>query len=235
MAQSVIVALGGGGFSEEPDNSLLDDYILALTSKPNPRVCFVPTASGDAAPYIVKFYSAFNRKDCRPSHLALLQDSPRDLEAFVLEQDILYVGGGNTVTMLASWKAMGLDVLLRRAWAEGTLLCGLSAGSICWFEGGPTDSFQDGKLHPITNGLGILSGSHCPHYESEELRRPEYQRMIHQELLPPGYAADDGVGLVFEGTALKEAVSSREGAKAWRVEPSPQGVLEIPVQTRYLG
>src|SRR5688572_1013908 len=130
MAEPCIVALGGGGFSEEPDNPLLDDYILSLCDQPNPRVCFLPTASGDAPAYIVKFYSAFTTKNCRPSHLAILQGAPNPLETFVMQQDIIYVGGGNTVAMLATWRALGLDELLRKAWQEGTILCGISAGSI---------------------------------------------------------------------------------------------------------
>jgi dipeptidase E len=164
MAEPCIVSIGGGGFSEEPDNPVLDDYILSLSPESNPRVCFLPTASGDAPAYIVKFYSAFTKKECRPSHMAILQDMPRPLETFVMQQNIIYVGGGNTVAMLAAWRALGLDVLLRKAWEEGTILCGISAGSICWFEGGPTDSFGDGQLRPLTNGLAFLPGSHCPHY-----------------------------------------------------------------------
>jgi dipeptidase E len=234
MPDSYVVAIGGGGFSEEPDNPLLDDYILSLSGKPMPRVCFVPTASGDGPAYIVKFYSAFMRKPCRPAHLGILQDPPDPLEAFVMEQDIFYVGGGNTVAMLATWRALGLDRLLLKAHENGAILCGISAGSICWFESGSTDSFHDGTLRPLTNGLGILPGSHCPHYDTEPLRRPSYLRMVQEGALPAGYAADYGAALVFKGGSLSESVASKAGPQAWRVEQSSDGVIERALPTRVL-
>jgi dipeptidase E len=226
--------MGGGGFSEDPDNPLLDDYILSLANSPDPRVCFVPTASGDAAAYIVKFYAAFTKKQCRPTHLALLQDSPRDLEKFVLSQDIIYVGGGNTATMLAAWRVMGLELILKEAWFRGIILCGISAGAICWFESGPTDSLGLGALTPLLDGLGLISGSHCPHYDSDPTRRPAYKRFIEAGLLPPGFAADDGAALCFRGTEFVEAVASRPGARGWRVEKTASGVVETPLPTRQL-
>ena len=229
------MAMGGGGFSEEPDNPLLDDYVLSLANSALPKVCFVPTASGDAASYIVKFYSAFTKRECRPSHLAILQDMPQDLESFVLGQDIIYVGGGNTVTMLAAWRELGLDVVLRNAWRNGVILCGLSAGSICWFQSAPTDSYGNGRLRPLLNGLALLPGSHCPHYDTELARRPTYQGFVKDGILPSGYAADDGAALRFRDEELVEAVSSRPGAKAWRLERDSGNVLETMIPTRYLG
>jgi len=134
----------------------------------------------------------------------------------VLSQDVVYVGGGNTVNMLAVWRAHGLDTILRAAWEAGVILCGTSAGALCWFEGGTTDSMGTG-LAPLHDGLGFLPGSFCPHYDSELERRPTYRKFV-ADGLPGGYAADDGVGLHFQGTQLVEAVSSRPAAQAFQVK-----------------
>ncbi len=227
-----IVALGGGGFSEEPENPLLDDFILGLTGKLRPKVCFVPTASGDSESYTERFYAAFPPERAAASHLSLFKRTEPDLRAFVLSQDVIYVGGGSTVNLLAVWWAHGLDSVLREAWDAGVVLCGVSAGALCWFAGGSTDSF--GELAPLKDGLSFLPGSFCPHYESEESRRPLYQKFIRGGL-PDGYAADDGAALHFAGTDLAEAISSRSSAKAYRVERQKSGVLEMPLPTRYLG
>lgn len=210
-----IVALGGGGFSMEPENPLLDDYILSLARKPSPRVCFVPTASGDSEGYCLRFFDAFSPRDCVPTHLPLFKRKAADLRDFVLRQDIIYVGGGNTVNLLAIWRAHGLDQILRDALSEGVVLCGISAGSLCWFEAGVTDSFGP-ELAPLRDGLGFLPGSNCPHYDGESKRRPTYHRLI-ADGLPAGYAADDGCALHFEAGKIKRIVSSRRTAKAYKV------------------
>jgi dipeptidase E len=228
-----IVALGGGGFSTEPDNARLDDYVLGLASRPRPRVCFVPTASGDADSYVVRFYRAFPVGRCEPTHLGLFSRTVRDLRAFVLGQDVVYVGGGNTASLLAVWRVHGLDRVLREAWERGVVLCGVSAGALCWFEGGVTDSFGP-DLTPLPDGLGLLPGSHCPHYDSEPRRRPAYHQLIAAGL-PGGLAADDGVGLHFVGPDLAHVVSSRPAARAYRVESRDGRVEETPLPTRHLG
>ena len=209
-----IVAMGGGGFSMEPDNPLLDDYVLGLarTSRDRSsgaRVCFVPTASGDSENYCLRFYDSFARRNCVPSHLPLFVRKPGDLRSFVLEQDVIYVGGGNTVNLLAVWRAHGLDRILREALSGGTVLCGISAGAICWFEAGVTDSFGP-ALAAIDNGLGFLPGSVCPHYDGQPTRCPAFQKMV-EAGLPPGYGLDDGCGVHFEGGRLKRIVASRPG------------------------
>ena len=147
-----IIALGGGGFSMEPENPLLDLYILEQAQAQRPKICFVGTASGDSAGYIERFYTAYKTLLCEPSHLSLFKLPEGDLEEFVLDKDIIYVGGGNTRSMLALWREWGMDDILRKAYDRGIVLAGLSAGSICWFEQGVTDSVT-GHLGPI-QGLG---------------------------------------------------------------------------------
>ena len=224
-----IIAMGGGGFSMEPDNPLLDQYILQQVNNPKPKICFIPTASGDADSYTEKFYNFFNRQECIPSHLSLFKPPTRDLERFVLEQDIIYVGGGNTKNLLVLWKAWGLDEILKKAWNQGIVLAGLSAGSICWFEEGVTDSYGD-QLEPL-QALGFLKGSHCPHYDGEAERRPAYRQFIEQGVLQEGIAADDGAAVHYVGQHIKRIVSSRPAAKAYRVHKG--GEEELAAE--YLG
>lgn len=234
-----IVAMGGGGFSMEPDNPLLDDFVLSLSPHQPAKVCFIPTASADSAAYLVQFYRAFSGRAV-PTDLTLF-DSPTlprrprrtsDLGAFVEQQDIFYVGGGNTANLLAMWRTHGLDKLLRDAWSRGAILCGVSAGMLCWFRGGDTDSF--GGFDPFTNGLGFIDATACPHYDGEAERRPTYHRLI-REGLQWGYAADDGAALHFRGPELVEVVSSRVGAAAYRVERIDGRVVETRLETRFLG
>lgn len=229
-----IVAMGGGGFSMEPDNPLLDQYVLSLVNNAQPKVCFLPTAGGDSDRYIVKFYSAFLKFPCQPSHLSLFNPSTLDLRGFLLEQDIIYVGGGNTKNLVALWREWELDRFLREAWERGTVLCGLSAGSLCWFESGVSDYPGNGVLKPLTC-LGFLQGSHCPHYDGEANRRPTYHQMVAEGLLADGYAADDGVGLHFVNGTLAKIVSSRPAANAYRVERQGTEVQETLLEPTYLG
>jgi len=227
-----IIALGGGGFSMEPENPLLDLYILKQSNNSNPSVCFLPTASGDAENYIARFYDAFNLHHCKPSHLSLFRPPTRDLEDFVLSKDIMYVGGGNTKNLLILWKEWGLDRILKKAWDEGVILAGISAGSICWFEEGVTDSFGD-ELEPI-KALGFLKGSNCPHYDAELERRPAYHKFIETNRLKPGLAADDGVAIHFVDQEMVKVVSSRPNAKAYQVLRE-ETVMERELQTEFLG
>jgi peptidase E len=227
----------GGNDISEPYNPRLDDHILQLArerrGRERPRVCFVPTASGDSEAYVAGFYAAFARRS-EASHLSLFGRTVVDLEAFVLEQDVVYVGGGNTANMLAVWRVHGLDRILASAWEAGVVLAGTSAGSNCWFEGSTTDSF--GPLAALPDGLGFLPGSHSPHYDSEPGRRPTYQRLVAEGALPDGHAADDGAGLVFDGTELAEVVASRVGARAYRVVRGLDGqAVETELPVRYLG
>ncbi|MGB3260268.1 Type 1 glutamine amidotransferase-like domain-containing protein [Paenisporosarcina sp.] len=224
-----VIALGGGGFSMEPENPLLDRYILEQSTKQNPKICFIGTASGDAEGYIERFYNFFRMEECEPTHLSLFKPHTRDIKNFIMNQDILYVGGGNTTNLMALWREWEIDVAIRQAYDKGTILAGLSAGSLCWFEDGITDSYGD-ELEPISC-LGILRGSHCPHYDGEESRRPTYRKFIQEGKVGSGYAADDGVALHFIDEELHKIVSSREHAKGYRVDKDKESILT----THYLG
>jgi dipeptidase E len=201
-----------------------EDAILELAG---PRVCFVPTASGDENWQLVRFYESFAHRG-EATHVSFSPWPRADLREHVLSQNAIYVSGGNTANALAIWRVHGFDRILREAWERGILLCGWSAGMICWFEAGVTDSFGP-QLEGMRDGLGFLPGSACPHYDGEELRRPVYARLV-EEGFPPGYAADDAAALHFVGTELQEVVAVAEGAGAYRVEPG----LETPLPVRRL-
>lgn len=225
--------MGGGGFSMEPENPLLDDYVLAQSRRTRPRICFLGCASGDAAAYIEQFYAAFSQRHCEPTHLMLFRTPPPDVAEIVRRQDVFYVGGGSTRNLLVLWREWGLDRMLRRAWHGGAVLCGLSAGSLCWFQSGVSDSFGP-ALQPV-RALGFLPGSHCPHYDGEPARRPAYHAMSERGVLPAGYAADDGAALHFMGRTLERVVSSRPHARAYRVARVRGRVVERELAVEYLG
>jgi dipeptidase E len=228
-----IITMGGGGFSMEPDNLALDRYIVAQSGKADPKVCFLSQASGEGRDYIINFYKAFSELNCHPSHLSLFQPHTADLETFLLAQDIIYVGGGNTKSMLALWREWNLPAILRLANEQGTILAGISAGCICWFEQDLTDSIP-GDLTALPC-LGMLSGSCSPHYDGEAQRRPSYQTLVANGGIMPGYAFDDGAAGHFVDGKLMEVVSSRPNAKAYYVELQESQAVETVLDTRYLG
>jgi peptidase E len=218
-----ILACGGGGPAQPGPNPLIDHFV-GLTGKDAPRVCLVATAGAERDAYMVAFYRAMLARGARPSDLPLFNradDAPRDL---LLRQDAIWVSGGNTANALAIWRTHGVDQALREAWEAGIVLAGSSAGMICWFEASITDSFGP-SLAPLYDGLGFLPGSACPHYDGEERRRPVYREAV-ADGLPPGYAADDLVGLHFEGTELGEVVTARAGSRAYRVDESGEQPLD---------
>ena len=226
-----IVAVGGGAL---PEIGPLLRFILGLTRRERPRVCFVPTAGGDADAALLRFYRALAGLDCTASDLTLFDRTVGNLPAFVREQDVFYVGGGNTANLLAVWRTHGLDELLRDALAEGAVLSGSSAGMNCWFEASTTDSFGRSKLAPLYDGLGFLPGSACPHYDAEEQRRPLYHRLI-ADGFPAGYAADNQAAIHFMDGGLVEAVSCSPEARAYRVELRDGTVVEEPLEPTQLG
>lgn len=229
---SHIIAMGGGGFSMEPENLALDRYVIAQTGKPNPRVCFLAQASGESLDYTVRFYNAFNQLGCQAAHLSLFQPHTADLESFLMSQDVIYVGGGNTKSMLALWREWGLPGILRRANHNGVVLAGISAGSICWFEQGLTDSIP-GDLTALPC-LGFLAGSCTPHYDGEAQRRPFYHRLVGSGELMAGYAFDDSAAGHFVDGVLHRCVSSRPTARGYSVTVKEGQVIESPLDTHYL-
>jgi peptidase E len=233
MRPPQIVAFGGGGFSMEAGNPLLDDYVLAATGAERPKVCFVPTASGDADHYVVRFYRRFAAV-AETSHVSLFRRDKGagavegDLAAHLLAQDLVYVGGGSVLSLLGTWRAHGLDTILKRAWRRGVVLCGLSAGSLCWFSEALT-AFH-GPPAPV-RGIGLLPHSNCVHYDGDGERASVFRNLIAAGRMREGYAAEDGAALHFEGRELLRVVASRPAARAFRV--SADG--EHPLAAQYLG
>jgi peptidase E len=232
--ERTIFAMGGGGFTMEPSNPLLDDYVLSLARAREPRILFLPTASGDTTPHINAFKARFAGRNCVAEHLSLfrLRETRRPLSEMVMEQDILYVGGGSMRNLLAIWGAHELDTMLVEAWERGIVLAGLSAGAMCWFQAGLTRS--SGPPEPI-EGLGLLEGSLTVHADGEPERLPVWLAHVRDGTLPGGWALDDGVGLLFRGRALDRVVSSRPGAEAQRVDAIAGELVRRRVQPDLLG
>lgn len=224
-----VVAIGGGGFTMEYTTAM-DDYVLDLARSPDPDICFVPTASGDTPGYTLRFYESFQGRCGSVSHLNLFRRSVRDLRAFVLDQDVIYVGGGNTASMVGVWRAHGLDEIFAEALGEGVVLAGVSAGAMCWFDGGVTDSFGPG-LTPYHGGLSLVGGSFCPHFDSEASRQTEFPAFIETHATF-GYALEDGVALHIHDGDMVRCVSSRPGSAAWLYDARDGNLTEtrLPVE-----
>jgi dipeptidase E len=229
-----ILAMGGGGFTAGERSPALDRHVLTLTGKPLPKICFLPTASGDASIQVVRFHERFDSWPCQPSSLSLfhLAHERVDPVEHLLGQDAIYVGGGSMRNMLAIWREHGIDTAMRDAWNAGVVLAGLSAGAMCWFEGGVSSS---GGAPGVVTGLGLLAGSLSVHLDSEPERLPVYRAAVARGELPAGHAADDGAALVYRGTRLAECVASRAGAGVMRVAPDGAGgVVETALSVRLL-
>jgi peptidase E len=234
VEERLIFAMGGGGFTMEPANPLLDDFVLSLAGAREPRILFLPTASGDTTAQINAFKERIAGRACLPEHLSLfhLRDLRRPLAELIRGQDIIYVGGGSMRNLLAIWRAHGLDRLLVEAWERGTVLAGLSAGAMCWFQAGVTCS--SGPPEPI-DGLGLLEGSLTVHADGEPQRLPVWLSHVRNCTVPGGWALDDGVGLLFRGLRLERAVSSRPGAGAQRVDSIAGELVRHRVEPDLLG
>jgi len=219
-----IVAIGGDGLLA--DDRMFEHYVFELTGKPEPRLLYVPTATGDCTESLEAAAERF--PDATALRLFWRNEDRVDPREVILEHDVILVGGGNTANMLAVWRVHGVDAALREAWARGIVLAGASAGMICWFECSVTDSF--GAAAALHDGLGFLPGSACPHYDGEPERRPTYTRLVQHEGFPAGYAADDGAALHFVGTELAECVAARPGPSVYWVGPDG----EVPLPTRVL-
>jgi peptidase E len=215
----------------------LIEHAIALAGDPErPRVCYLGTAGGDSLNGTAGFYRAFAGSDARVSHLELFSmPNVSDVRKHLLEQDVVWVGGGSVANLLAVWRVHGVDEILREAWESGVVLAGVSAGSVCWHVGGTTDSFGP-ELRPVTNGLGLLPYGNGVHYDSEERRRPLLHSLVADATLPTSYATDDGVGLHYRGTELVEAVADRRDAAAYKVERGAEGqAVETRIEPRLLG
>jgi dipeptidase E len=232
-ARRRILALGGHDFDRRMGNDAICDLIVELAESPKPKICLLPTASGDPEEQIARFRRAFAERDCVPQAISLfrLGENPVDLREELLNQDAIYAGGGSMVNLIAIWRAHGLDEILRECWREGILIVGQSAGAMCWFQGGITSSQGDPA---VAGGFGVLPGSICVHYLSEPVRRRRFLRAIASRELEPGLGLEDQTGALFEDTELAETVSAREGAAVWKVTPENAGAHEAELPSRRL-
>jgi dipeptidase E len=228
MAECRILALGGHDFDRRDGNDSICDLIVDLAETPRPRICLLPTASGDSQGQISRFRRAFGERDCVPSVLSLfrLGENPVNLRDELLAQDVIYAGGGSLVNLIAIWRAHALDEILRECWREGILLCGQSAGAMCWFEGGITNS---SGLPAAARGLGFLPGSACVHYRSEPERRRAFLEAVAAGELGPGLGLEDQTGALFEDRELVQTVTGRDGARAWEVAMVDGEAEETPL------
>ena len=227
-----ILAIGGGGLGRNPNQPIIEKYIIDQSSEEKPSVCFIPTASGEDKAYTVNFYTAFSKLNCTPIHINFFQRTPR-LDSIINKQDIIYVGGGNTKSMLAVWREWKLDKLLFKAYKRGAILCGVSAGAICWFEKGITDSWAS-NLN-IMDCMGFLKGCCCPHYDGEADRKPSVEKFVMDAKIDSCYALEDGAALHYKDGELHTAVIFYEGAEAYEVSHKNGEVHHKNIKSIYIG
>jgi dipeptidase E len=218
-----IIAIGGGGFGANPGQGIIENYILKQTKKKNPSICFIPTATGDNEAYKVNFYSTFTNLDCRPSHLDFFKRTP-DLNELILNQDAIFVGGGNTKSMLAVWKEWGLDKILKKAYLNGTVMSGVSAGAICWFQNGITDSWASNlKMMPCLN---FVKGTCCPHYDEEPERKPAVRNLLLRNKIKNVYAVDGGAALHIKDEKIFKSVIFKKNKSSYLVDIKKKNINE---------
>jgi dipeptidase E len=232
-ARKRILALGGHDFDRRAGNDAICDLIVELADSPRPRICLLPTASGDHEDQIVRFRRTFADRDCVPDVISLfrLSENPVDLREELLSQDVIYAGGGSMLNLIAIWRAHGLDELLRECWREGILICGQSAGAMCWFGGGITSSAGQPS---VAAGFGLLPGSACVHYLTEPTRRRRFLRAISSGELEPGLGLEDQTGALFEDDEMVETIVARDGAAVWEVTAESGGARETELHSRFL-
>jgi aminopeptidase N len=218
-----IIAIGGGGFGRNPKHNLIEKYILKQSNVKKPNILFIPTASAEDKSYIINFYSCFSRLECSPSHVTFFQRTPR-LDSLVNKADIIYVGGGNTKSMLAVWKEWKLDTLLFKAYQNGKILCGVSAGAICWFEQGITDSWAS-NLNAM-DCLGFIDGMACPHYQEEKDRRPSVHKLLKNKNTIPGYAIDGGAAVHFKKGEYYKSLQFYNDSNVYKVSLVGENIKE---------
>ena len=221
-----IIAIGGGGFGRYPGVGIIEKYILQQSDKEKPNICFIPTATGDSDSYKVSYYTTLNKLNCNPTHLDFFKRTP-NLEELIKNQDIIFVGGGNTKSMLSVWKEWGLDTILKKAYLEGTIMSGVSAGAICWFEKGVTDSWAD-ELN-VMECLSFTKGNCCPHYDEESERKPSLSQFIKEGLLKDCYAIDGGCALHVKNDELYKAISFMDDKNSFLVKKENGEIKEEPL------
>jgi dipeptidase E len=228
-----ILALGGHEFDRRAGNDAICDWIVELADSPRPKICLLPTASGDPEDQIARFRRAFGERDCVPGVISLfrLGENPVDLREELLGQDVIYAGGGSMINLVAIWRAHGLDEILRESWREGILICGQSAGAMVWFQGGITSSRGEPA---VAGGLGFLAGSACVHYLTEPARRRRFLGAIGSGELEPGLGLEDQTGALYEDAELVETISARDGAAVWEVAAENGEARELELHSRRL-
>ena len=226
MAQKQVIAMGGGGFSMEPDNPAMDLYVLKQSQKDRPKICFLAHASGDSQDYILRFYHAFSKFNCQPSHMALFRSPPKDIKSFIMDKDIIYVGGGYTHMMFALWKESGLDIILKEAYESGIIMSGMSTGGECWFETFPLE-MPDGSFVNYP-GLGLIPGSMTVHYDENEMH-DGLHTLLSKDAIQAGYAAENSAALHFVDGKLHQAVRSIPEAQAFHVPRQHGEIVESPL------
>ena len=226
-----IIAIGGGGFGANPGQGIIENYILKQTKKKNPRICFIPTATGDNEAYKVNFYSTFTNLNCYPSHLDFFKRTP-DLNELILNQDAIFVGGGNTKSMLAVWKEWGLDKILKKAYLNGTVMSGVSAGAICWFQNGITDSWASNlKMMPCLN---FIKGTCCPHYDEEPERKPAVEKLLLTNKIKNVYAVDGGAALHIKDEKVFKSVIFKKNKSSYLVDIKKKSINEKSFKKKIL-
>ena len=218
-----IIAIGGGGFGANPGQGIIEEYILKQTKKKNPKICFIPTATGDNEAYKVNFYSTFTNLNCCPSHLDFFKRTP-NLNDLILSQDAIFVGGGNTKSMLAVWREWGLDKILKKAYLKGTVMSGVSAGAICWFQNGITDSWASNlKMMPCLN---FIKGTCCPHYDEEPERKPAVKNFLIRNKMKNVYAVDGGAALHIKDEKIFKSVIFKKNKSSYLVDIKKKNINE---------
>jgi aminopeptidase N len=220
-----VIAIGGGGFGRTQKSHLIEQYILDQSSQEKPNICFIPTATGDLDPYVVNFYTVFSKLNCNPSHISFFKRTI-DLEEHILNQDVIFVGGGNTKSMLAVWKDWGLDLILKKAYDQGAVMSGVSAGAICWFEQGLTDSWaSELKMMPCMN---FISGNCAPHYDEEPQRRPATKKLLQDNAISFMYGIEGGAALHFINEQPEKTVRFQKNKHSYNVTLKDSTVSEKP-------
>ena len=218
-----IIAIGGGGFGRNPGIGIIEKYILEQSKKDMPNICFIPTATGDDESYKVSYYATLTKLNCNPTHLDFFKRTP-NLEKIIMKNDIIFVGGGNTKSMLAVWRDWGLDIILKEAYESGVIMSGVSAGAICWFQRGITDSWAN-KLN-IIDCLSFTKGNCCPHYDEEAERKPSLSNFILNEQINECFAIEGGCALHIKNDAVFKAVSFKEEKNSFLVKKEDEKIIE---------